>query len=103
MALAPTRPQFGFCSGNKARRAGMGLVPICAFQASVLGVRPRLALKPTPSAVLRGGSAIIVVIPLAASCEDSPANLVPRNQIAPCSAKVSRCQYERTDSRDAAE
>src|SRR5579883_510630 len=63
-ALTPTRCQLGFASGNRAKRAGTGLVPMCCFQASGLPARLRLELKPTPSDLLVGGSAIIVVIRL---------------------------------------
>src|SRR5215472_17089757 len=64
MALSPTRCQFGFASGRRARRAGTGLVPMFCFQASGLPARLRPELNPTPSDRLVGGSAIMVVIRL---------------------------------------
>src|SRR5580704_11124756 len=78
MALRPRRFQFGFASGSRARRAGIGLLPICCFQASGLAERDRLALKPTPSVVLGGGSAIIVVIRLSPLTETVPKASVPK-------------------------
>src|SRR5271168_2103132 len=78
MALRPRRFQFGFASGSRARRAGMGLLPICCFQASGLAERDRLALKPTPSVVLGGGSAIIVVIRLSPLTETVPKASIPK-------------------------
>src|SRR5579864_6746470 len=97
-ALNPTRRQLGFASGNRARRAGTCLVPMFCFQASELAVRPRLALNPTPSDLLVGGSAIIVAI-----------RLLPRAKIRPgTSTRMHRSfdfsstervnyQYERTE------
>src|SRR6266436_4539599 len=61
-ALSPMRSQRGLDSGSKARRAGMGLVPMAFFHACGSLERPRLASKPTPIVDLRGGSAIMVVI-----------------------------------------
>src|SRR5579863_5633074 len=78
MALRPRRFQFGFASGSRARRAGMGLFPICCFQASGLAERDRFALKPTPSDVLGGGSAIIVVIRLSPLTETVPRVPIPK-------------------------
>src|SRR5713101_8138253 len=68
-ALIPMRSQRGFGSGSRARRAAIGFVPIACFHAWGLDMRPRLASKPTPIVVLRGGSAIMVVIRNAASRE----------------------------------
>src|SRR5436190_10494038 len=67
-ALRPIRFQLRLGSGSVARRALIGLVPMACFQASRFCGALRFASKPTPSRVtLGGGSAIIVVIPLAAS------------------------------------
>jgi hypothetical protein len=52
------------------------LVPICRFQASALVERFRWASKPTPRDVLRGGSAIIVVIRLPPLEKVPPGNLI---------------------------
>jgi len=54
-------------SGSKASRAGTDLVPMAFFHASGSPVRPRFGSKPTPIDVLRGGSAIMVVIRAPAS------------------------------------
>src|SRR5271154_4654973 len=94
MALRPRRFQFGFASGSRARRAGVGLLPICCFQASGLAERDRLALKPTPSVVLGGGSAIIVVIRLSPLTETVPK---ARFQKEPSQSKSDvQYQYEGT-------
>src|SRR5882762_8336015 len=61
-ALRPMRSQRDLGSGSKARRAATCLVPMAFFQAWGSPERPRLASKPTPIVVFRGGSAIIVVI-----------------------------------------
>src|SRR5207302_1342178 len=67
-ALRPIRFQLRLGSGSVARRALIGLVPMACFQASRFCGVLRFASKPTPSRVaFAGGSAIIVVIPLAAS------------------------------------
>ncbi len=63
-ALSPMRSQRGLGSGSRARRAGMDLVPMAFFQAWGFPERPRFPSKPTPIVVLRGGSAIMVVIRL---------------------------------------
>src|SRR5882762_324772 len=60
-ALNPMRSQRRLGSGNRARRAGMDLVPMAFFQAWGFAERLRFASKPTPIVVLRGGSAIMVV------------------------------------------
>src|ERR1700741_1612621 len=104
MALTPTRPQFGFASGSNAKRAGICLLPICRFHASVPVTveRPRPALKPTPSNVLRGGSTIIVVIRLPPHAKIPPGDSIPGNQV-DLSSEGSRCQYEGTDCEETAE
>src|SRR6266404_305544 len=73
-ALRPMRFQRFLPSGNNAKRAGTGLVPIVVFQAS-FRVRPRPASKPTPRRVpLVGGSAIINVIRVLPSSRFRSAN-----------------------------
>src|SRR5256885_8617107 len=67
-ALRPIRFQLRLGSGSVARGALIGLVPMACFQAWRFCGALRFASKPTPSRVVfAGGSAIIVVIPLAAS------------------------------------
>src|SRR6266852_1914865 len=61
-ALKPMRSHRGLESGSKARRAATRLVPMAFFHAWGSPERPRLASKPTPIVVLRGGSASMVVI-----------------------------------------
>src|SRR5438132_56864 len=61
-ALSPMRSQRDLGSGSRARRAGIDLVPMAFFQAWGFAERLRFASKPTPIVVLRGGSAIMVVI-----------------------------------------
>src|SRR5258708_32455198 len=65
----PTRFMRESPSGNKASRAGIGLVPIFFFQAcGSEGARRADESSPTPSRVLLSGrSEIIVVIRFAAS------------------------------------
>src|SRR5690349_21338500 len=79
-ALNPTRRQFGFASGNSARRAGTCLVPIFCFQASELAVLERLELNPTPSDLLVGGSAIIVAIRLPPLAKIRPGTPIPEHR-----------------------
>src|SRR5258705_851319 len=63
MALTPTRFMRDSPSGNNARRAGIGLVPIFFFQACGSEAERREESSPTPSRVLLvGGFEIIVVI-----------------------------------------
>src|SRR6266850_1242277 len=61
-ALSPIRSQRRLPSGNNASRAAIGFVPMLFFHAWESPERPRFASKPTPIVVLRGGSAIMVVI-----------------------------------------
>src|SRR6266852_8474483 len=61
-ALTPMRSQRGLDSGSSASRAGIGLLPMAFFHACGSPERPRFPSKPTPIVVLRGGSAIMVVI-----------------------------------------
>ena len=77
-ALKPSRFQFGFASGKRARRAGIGLLPMCCFQASGARGSPWYTLNPTPIEVLRGGSAIIVVIRLPPRADVYPDTSVPK-------------------------
>src|SRR5882724_9104649 len=64
-ALTPTRFMRDSPSGNSARRAGIGLVPIFFFQACGSEPERREESSPTPSRVLLVGvSEIMVVIRL---------------------------------------
>src|SRR6202158_1699171 len=65
IALTPTRFMRDSPSGNSARRAGIGLVPIFFFQACGSEAERREESSPMPSRVLLVGvSEIIVVIRL---------------------------------------
>src|SRR6516225_5593679 len=96
------RPQLGFGSGSSPKRAGTGLVPMCAFQASRFVARPRLASNPTPSEVLRGGSAIIVVIRLPPHSEIGPLTRSPRESSF-LRLRTIFAQYEGTEYKEAPE
>src|SRR6266853_6090559 len=65
IALTPTRFMRDSPSGNSARRAGIGLVPIFFFQACGSEAERREESSPTPSrGLLVGRSEIIIVIRL---------------------------------------
>jgi hypothetical protein len=67
---------------------------MCCFQASGLPARLRLEPNPTPSDLLVGGSAIIVVIRLPPLENIYPATSIPGGSTLEI-ARVS-CQYEST-------
>jgi hypothetical protein len=97
-ALKPTRRQFGFASGKRARRAGTCFVPMFCFQASEFPVRPRLEPNPTPSDLLVGGSAIIVAIRLPPLAKIRPGTSTRvRRSFDFSSTERVKFQYERTE------